>query len=39
MAALRDLDLDARAEALIMIAAPQFRSDLTAAWKDLRANF
>lgn len=37
MAALRDLDLDARAEALIMIAAPQFRSDLTAAWKDMRA--
>ncbi|MFT4097238.1 MAG: acetyl-CoA hydrolase/transferase C-terminal domain-containing protein [Rhodoblastus sp.] len=39
MAALRDLDLDARAEALIMIAAPQFRSDLTAAWKDMRAKF
>ena len=39
MAALRDLDLDARAEALIMIAAPQFRSELTDAWKDLRAKF
>lgn len=39
MAALRDLDLDARAEALIMIAAPQFRSELTDAWKDMRAKF
>ncbi len=38
MAALRDLDLDARAEALIMIAAPQFHSELTDAWKDLRAS-
>lgn len=39
IAALRDLDLDARAEALIMIAAPQFRGELTDAWKDLRAKF
>ena len=39
MAALRDLDLDRRAEALIMVAAPQFRSELTDAWKDLRAKF
>ncbi|MFV0280423.1 MAG: acetyl-CoA hydrolase/transferase family protein [Rhodoblastus sp.] len=39
IAALRDLDLDARAQALIMIAAPEFRSDLTAAWKELRATF
>ncbi|MEI2733716.1 MAG: acetyl-CoA hydrolase/transferase C-terminal domain-containing protein [Rhodoblastus sp.] len=39
IAALRDLDLDARAEALIMVAAPQFRSELASAWKDMRAKF
>ncbi len=39
IAALRDLDLDARAEALIMLAAPQFRSELATAWKDMRAKF
>lgn len=39
IAALRDLDLDARAEALIMLAAPQFRSELADAWKDMRAKF
>lgn len=36
IAALRDLDLDARAESLIMLAAPDFRSALTDAWRDLR---
>ena len=39
MAALRDLDLDARAEALIMLAAPQFGTELTDAWREMRAKF
>ncbi len=33
---LRDLDIDARAAALTKIAAPQFRDDLTDAWKEMR---
>ena len=37
IARLRDLPLDARAEALIAIAAPEHRSSLTDAWRDLRA--
>ena len=37
IARLRDLPLDARAEALIAIAAPEHRSSLTNAWRDLRA--
>ena len=33
---LRALDIDARAAALTKIAAPQFRDELTSAWKDMR---
>jgi acyl-CoA hydrolase len=33
---LRDLDTDARAEALIGIAAPEHRDSLAVAWRDLR---
>ncbi len=33
---LRALDIDARAAALTKIAAPQFRDDLTDAWKEMR---
>ncbi len=36
-AILRDRSLDARAEALIAIAAPQFRDELYAKWRGLRA--
>lgn len=39
IAALRDLDLDARAESLIMLAAPEFRAELTQAWREMRATF
>ncbi|MDE2362221.1 MAG: hypothetical protein KGM42_06040 [Hyphomicrobiales bacterium] len=39
IAALRDLDLDARAEAMMMIAAPEYRSALAEAWRELRAAF
>ena len=35
---IRDLGLDARAEALIGLAAPQFRDELTRAWAQLRAD-
>lgn len=38
LARLRHLDLDARAEALIAIAAPQFQGDLAAAWERFRAD-
>lgn len=37
IARLRDLDLDARAEALIAIAHPDHRGALADAWRDLRA--
>ena len=37
LARLRDLTLDARAEALIAVAAPAFRADLGAAWREIRA--
>lgn len=37
IAALRDLDLDARAKSLIMLAAPEYRSALTDVWRDMRA--
>ncbi len=37
IARLRDLDLDARAEALIAVAAPAHRGALADAWRDLRA--
>lgn len=36
IAHLRDLDVDARAEALIAIAAPDHRGALTDQWRDLR---
>lgn len=36
VASLRRLDLDARADALIAIAAPAFRDGLAAAWAELR---
>ena len=36
IAALRDLDLDSRAEALINIAAPEARGELVDAWKEMR---
>ena len=36
VAELRGLDLDARAEAMIAIAAPAHRESLSAAWRDLR---
>jgi 4-hydroxybutyrate CoA-transferase len=36
IADLRYATVDARAEALIAIAAPQFRSDLCAAWRQRR---
>jgi acyl-CoA hydrolase len=36
LADLRELDLDARAEALISVAAPEHRDDLAAAWAALR---
>ena len=39
IACLRDLDIDARAEALIAIAAPTHRGTLTDAWRDLRTRF
>ena len=39
IAALRDLDLDARAESLIMLAAPEFRGALTDDWREMRAAF
>ena len=39
VAALRDLDLDARAEALIAIAAPERRNDLANEWAEIRARF
>lgn len=39
VAAIRELPLDARAEALIAIAAPTFRDDLAEAWRALRARF
>jgi acyl-CoA hydrolase len=37
IARLRDLHLDARAEALIAIAAPVHRGSLADAWRDIRA--
>ena len=37
IAALRDLDMDSRAESLIMLAAPEFRGDLAQAWREMRA--
>ncbi|UCE32116.1 MAG: acetyl-CoA hydrolase, partial [Burkholderiales bacterium] len=37
IADLRGLDIDARARALIGIAAPQFRGELGAAWDEIRA--
>lgn len=37
IADLRGLDMDARATALIAIAAPPFRDELTARWKEIRA--
>ncbi|MFO1115880.1 MAG: acetyl-CoA hydrolase/transferase C-terminal domain-containing protein [Beijerinckiaceae bacterium] len=39
IAALRDLDLDARAEALMMVAAPDYRDELARAWREMRATF
>jgi acyl-CoA hydrolase len=39
IADLRNLDLDARAERLIAVAAPDFRAGLAAAWQRLRAAF
>jgi acyl-CoA hydrolase len=39
VAELANLSLDARAEALITIAAPGHRNDLTAGWRELRASF
>jgi acyl-CoA hydrolase len=38
IADLRGKGIDARAEALIQIAAPAFRADLSAAWRDIRKN-
>lgn len=37
IARLRDAGLDARAEALIAIADPVFRAELSASWRDIRA--
>jgi acyl-CoA hydrolase len=37
IADLRGLDLDARAAALIAVAAPAFRDELTARWRQVRA--
>jgi 4-hydroxybutyrate CoA-transferase len=37
VAALRDKSVDERAEALIEIAAPQFRDELRQAWREMRA--
>lgn len=37
IADLRGRDLDARAAALIAIAAPQFRDELAAGWAEIRA--
>jgi acyl-CoA hydrolase len=38
IADLRDKPVDARAEALIAVAAPAFRDGLAAAWRERRAN-
>ena len=37
IADLRGLDIDRRAAALIAVAAPAFRDDLTARWREIRA--
>jgi acyl-CoA hydrolase len=39
VADLREKGLDARAEAMIAIAAPQFRDNLAQEWRILRATF
>ena len=37
VAHIRDMAVDQRAEALTSLAAPEFREDLTQAWKEMRA--
>jgi acyl-CoA hydrolase len=39
VAELRDKGIDERAQALITVAAPQFRAELEEEWRALRATF